>query len=140
MKNGDDLLNANQRRLWELHQHVLWKWGTYCLFTHRRVSVPSQLPEEIVFMVPKDATHRYEIEDYLRYELAEFAQEPYDDDSGDLPWPGTEVHVHVVPFSGVEPYADRDAMGRIAAEGIKMFNQMLAEWKRDRKKKEDPDE
>jgi hypothetical protein len=126
--NGDDILNSTERRLWGLHQHIYWTWGTYCLFTHKEPHIPLQFPEFITFMVPKDATHRYEIEEYLKHELEYFAKEPVGD--SEYRHPGTKVNVMVVPFSGVEPYADKDTLDRISKEAIKTFSQMFSKYKR----------
>lgn len=133
--NGDDMLNSNTKRCWELHQHVLWTWGTYCLFKHSRIDVPRGFPERIEFMVPRDSTHRYEIEEFLKHELDGMKTDPIPaEGADDVRWPGTEVQVLVVPFSGVQPYCDRDTANRIAQEGVKQFRQMMANWKRKREK------
>ncbi len=133
--DGNDILNSNTRRVWELHQHILWKWGVYCLFKHRDINVPQGIPEHIIFMVPQDSTHRYEIEEFLKHELEGMKVESFKSEVVD--WPGTKIEVFVIPFSGVKPYLDRDAGERIAEEGMKLFRQMLAKIRKESEQEED---
>ena len=127
--SGDDMLNSTSRRLWELHQHIFWKWGTYCIFKHSDIDVPRGIPELITFMIPKDATHRYEIEEFVKNELEGFKDKPIKSDL--VNWPGTEANVIVTEFSGVQPYTDKETIDRITKEGMKLFRQMLKDMKKE---------
>ena len=125
MMSGDDHLSSYDIGLWQLVQHVLQTWGTFVIFTNQHIHVPNQTRGWINFFVPIDSPHRDEIVVFLETEL-----ESYKRDGVELPdvtIPGTDIHVTVLPFSGIDPYMTAAQSKKIVEEFMTTF---LAKHKR----------
>lgn len=126
-------LSGIDRKLWRLQQDILFKWATFCVFKYRTYNCVNQTRGLIQFFVPADASHRYEIVEYLESELERERQEPIELPDLDYKCPGTEIKVLVHTFSGITPYIDRDAVDELAAQA---YQYLVAVVKRQARKQE----
>ena len=129
---GDNYITGTHTKLWQLVFEILTRWGILCTFKHREINVPTGLPEQIMFFVPKDATFHYEIISFLEHELENNRHDPHPMGDGEQHWPGTEVMI--LPYSGQEFYIERDRIEEIAKNMMQQLIQSL------KSKKEDKDE
>ena len=131
--DGDNCLSSVDRQLWAIHQDVLFRWATYCIFKHQHINVPEYKAEHIEFFVPRDATFRYEIEAHLKHELGSFESKPTPADGGMPAWPGTKVTVRIMPFKGIDFHVPRDVVEKMAREAAKNFKQAMIDRKKKKK-------
>jgi len=130
MLDGDGLVSAHERKLWTLHQEIIFRWGVYTMFQWRRMHVGEMKDEHICWFVPREAPECYEIIKWLEYELGKEEREPSEG------WPGCQVHINVMECSCVEPYVDRDTSEEMAAKFAQMFKERIKKLK---EKKENGD-
>jgi len=122
--NGDDCISPHEHHLWQIHQHILLNWGIYTMFQWRRMHVPNMVDEYIFWFVPRDAPNCFEITKWLEHELGQFEREPHHD--GEFPFPGCQVKVNVMEFSGIMPYLDRDSSEEMAKQAVEIFKKHLS--------------
>jgi len=127
--SGDDFICGHERYLWSIHQEVLHRWGVYTIFRWDRMNVPHKIPDMITWFVPRESPDCFEIVQWLQYELGKEEREPAED------WPGSEVHVEVMDFAGIEPYVDRDTSEKMARQFAEMLKQKLIDHQNAKKKK-----
>lgn len=130
MAEGDAELSSHILKLWQLQQHVLLKWGTYCIFTWDMYSVPQRKKGYLRFFVPEDSTYRYEIVKFLEHELESENREPFEDPRLDYRFPGVEMSVRVIPFSGLQWYLEREHVEAIAKEMMQRLMKAVKEKKK----------
>jgi len=111
---GDNYLSSHDRKLWNLVQHVLLKWHTLVIYKWKMWNATIGQRGILQFFVPKDCTHRYEIVDFLKYELEK--EETEDVKFKDQLIPGVDVEVNVHTFSGLSGYVERDVMEEMSRE------------------------
>ena len=137
-RSGDDYLCPFELHMWSLVQAVLFRWNTFVIFKWQSMNCPEQKKGLIQFFVPRDCTHRYEIEKFLNYELEKEKQEPTDlgfaDGSGKRP--GQDVLVSsVMPFSGIQFHVDRDIIEKmVKGLTMKIINDLKQVKKKSEKK------
>jgi len=125
--SGDMHVSELLLRLWSLVSHVMLRWSTLVIFDWQRYDVPQYRAQVIRFLVPAAATHRFEIIQFLEYEL-----EPLKRAAKtvlETKWPGSEVEVvaSAEPFSGLQPYMTRDEVERYAREFLEQIKRRYHE-------------
>lgn len=125
--SGESNLSGLDVKLWKIVQHVLMTWSTLVIFKYWSRDVRTGERGLIEFFVPGDATHRYEIEEFLKTELADEASEDYAASKNIPEHPGTEVKIHLIieSFRGLEPYIAEAESRKWATEYTKQLMQVL---------------
>lgn len=126
--SGDDYLSGMDHRLWQLHRHIIFKYGVYTLYKWDRWNCVTGEKGLIRWMVPKYADQCYEIVKFLEYELE---SEKYKGDDI-LPGRDVEVSVCVDEYKGIDFYMEKDEREKLALEAMNDFQ----EWMKDRKEKD----
>jgi hypothetical protein len=117
---GDNHLSTMDSYYWSLCYQVLAKFGTPVLFKHWYGHAQHRVDARMVWFIPQGS--KYEaVKQYLFYELRREMR-----DGREIK---TELHteyypglkIDFMPFSGVEPYLERDA-------SEKMVRKLLANW------------
>jgi hypothetical protein len=123
---GDNHISSFDLRLWQLVQHVLFKWHTLVIFKWDMYDVPKGKMGFLRFFVPGNSTYAYEIVEFLKHETETIKMEPCDM-GFDTRHPGVEVEVStsVDLFKGLRWYLERDEVEKIAGEAMKTLTQML---------------
>lgn len=124
--NGDEHICGFERRLWTLHQEILWRWGVYTIFRWDRMHVPMGIPEFVWWFVPREAPQCYEITQFIEEELKDVNREAAQLHPDEPPIPGAELRVVVAEFHCLEPYVENAKIKEIAGESFKMLQRFLA--------------
>lgn len=79
----------------------------------------------VVFLVPEDATYRYEIEAFLKKELEDLKADDVVLDG--ITFPGTDVTIsaYVGSYETIEPYITQEQGKAVAAEMTRQLLQMM---------------
>lgn len=120
-EEGDSDLSGQDHRFWQLHQHIVLRWGCYTIFKYHEYNVPERRKGLLMWFVPADHTHRYEVVEFLEKELKPVRQEPRDVPSLDYYFPGVDAVVSVKAFSGIAPYVDVATSERLGKELLASF-------------------
>ena len=123
---GDARISGYEMRLWSLHQQVLFKWGVFTMFTFSSYNVPQKIRGFVKWLVPLDTPHRDDIVSYVEQELADLQTE--DHEMFDMVVPGTDVHVEVLIFSGIQPYVEQAELQQWAKQFVE---DLLARFRRE---------
>lgn len=118
---GDDNLSSFEISLWQLHQHILHKWGIYTIFRWHRPHVPLMKEGLIEWFVPADATFAYEIRSFIEGEAPSFE---FISDSPD--YPSTRMKVITYPFSFVKTYLTHEEANKITSGFTALFRCIVA--------------
>jgi len=131
---GDRQMSVFDHKVWSLHQRVLMQFNCYTIFKTIPVHVPTGWEEYILWFVPADHTYTYEVVKFLETELESERREHTET------YPGCEVHVQVVTYTGLMPYLEEAAFRKIVEQCMKEFHQRLDKEKRHyEKRKEEED-
>ena len=126
--DGDKLISGHECRLWSLVRHVLHEWGTLVAFRAQSYDFPGRLRGYVTFFVPLDSPARDEIVAFLERELGELKADDWEW-LGET-YPGTDISVDVVHFSGIDPYVTVEEGRRIVEAAVE---ECLARLERARK-------
>ena len=130
-KDGDNHLSSFDLKLWSLHQHIIVRWSCYTIFKVYHYNVPRQIDGLIMWFVPADHPFTYEVVKFLEHELETEKREATHFEP-DLNFPGVDVKVSILTFSGIEPYLERSQVEKLAQESLNT----LLKWKKGHDKKE----
>ncbi len=124
---GDSYYSAFEAKIWSLQQEVLFRWHTLVFYKYEMWNVPQRKNGRIMFFVPADATHRFEIVKFLEHELEKERREGRWIPEWEEYWPGMDVDIHtsVEAFRGLDPYLERDQAEKMAKEWIETFRKRL---------------
>ncbi len=120
-----DMFCSLDWRLWKLNNEVMLRWNTACPFKWTSFNVPEGTRGMVVFLVPEDATYRYEIEAFLKKELESLKADNTVLDG--ITFPGTDVTIsaYVGSYETIEPYITQEQSKAVAAEMARQLLQMI---------------
>ena len=103
MPVGDDQLSSHERKLWQIHQHILLTWGVYTVFKWSMYDCRDWTNGYLLWCVPLDVPERDEIVTWLEYELEDTKRKACEHT------PGTDLRVtsSIEDFTGIAPYLER---------------------------------
>jgi len=130
--DGDLSLSSFHHRLWSLHQRVVLQFNCYTVFTVQEMHVPKRIDQVIRWFVPADHPLRYEVIKFLEHELEDEKREPVTVAGTDIP--RSVVMVMAMPFTGLQPYLERDEAKKLAKQCFQEFLQNIKKHKKDEDK------
>lgn len=128
---GDDQLSGFDLHMWHLVYSTLVKFGVVTIFKVHGPNVPQKQNQDIWWFIPypADSPEFLTIEQYIRTELQDEIK-----DRNEKLMPGEEwfwsTTLEVFPFSGMEPYLEREISRKMAADAVKEFMRTLEQHKR----------
>jgi hypothetical protein len=110
--NGDNFLSPFEFGLWSIQQEIIFRWGVFTIFRWDRINVPKGKREAIWWFVPRDEPDCYEICQWLEKEVGHNERE--DTQMEDIVYPGLDVYIKPLEFSGIDPHMEREEVEKLA--------------------------
>ena len=121
---GNDHLCSFEMQLWGIVYTVALEWGTMVIFQWKMMHVPNKVDGLVNFFVPKDATHRYEICEFIEGHLKRLRREATEDEKyGYFPGMQATIYCTIFTFNGVHPEmraGASDAMIKEWTKGVRL--------------------